>query len=68
MCVSGSGGSVAHNAVVHSSAKPACCSASVWVDIVVAEDEQPLAGTVAYVDDQAPIRPSVRVADVTQAG
>ena len=28
---------------------------------------QPLAGTVAYVDDQAPISPGVRVADVTQA-
>ena len=37
------------------------------VAVVVAEDEQPLAGAVTYVDGQAPITPGVRVADVAQA-
>ena len=37
------------------------------VEVMVAEDEQALAGAAAYVEHQAPIAPGVRVGDVAQA-
>ncbi len=49
------------------SAKPACCSASVWSTSWLPRMSSRWPGAVAYVDDQAPMAPSVRVADITQA-
>ena len=49
------------------SAKPACCSASVWSTSWLPRMSSRWPGAVAYVDDQALIAPSVRVADITQA-
>ena len=49
------------------SAKPACCSASVWSTSWLPRMSSRWPGAVAYVDDQAPIAPSVRVADITRA-
>ena len=44
MCVSASGGSVANNAAVHLLGEAGLLQRLGVVDIVVAEDEQPLAG------------------------
>ena len=64
--LSASGGSVAHSAATCCSVNPGVVQ-GLGVEVMVAEDEQALAGAAAYVEHQAPIAPGVRVGDVAQA-